>query len=241
MKKPGPKNNFTEQNYFLSPQDRRGFLGNVLIGAGLITLPNLMQGCKNEEEEEVTPTEDLMREHGVLNRILLVYQHYSDLYSANKTENPGLLHKSAGIVKKFIEDYHEKQEETYLFSRFEKANTLTDLVKTLRVQHLKGRQITAQILQITQAATLEKEIEQLRKLLSDFTAMYRPHEAREDTVLFPAFKKIVSIHEYDSLGEEFEKNEHKLFGEDGFQTILNEVESIERSLGIHDLAKFTPA
>ncbi|AHF17361.1 hypothetical protein NIASO_06125 [Niabella soli DSM 19437] len=35
--------------------------------------------------------------------------------------------------------------------------------------------------------------------------MYRPHEAREDTVLFPAFRKIVSRHEYDSLGKHLKK------------------------------------
>ena len=36
-----------------------------------------------------------------------------------------------------------------------------------------------------------------------FVRMYEPHEAREDTVLFPQFRKIVSKHEYDALGEEF--------------------------------------
>jgi hypothetical protein len=29
--------------------------------------------------------------------------------------------------------------------------------------------------------------------------MYNPHEAREDTVLFPAFRNLVSKNEYDSL------------------------------------------
>ena len=33
--------------------------------------------------------------------------------------------------------------------------------------------------------------------LTAFNTMYRPHESREDTVLFPAFRKIVSKHEYD--------------------------------------------
>ena len=60
--------------------------------------------------------------------------------------------------------------------------------------------------------------------------MYNPHEAKEDTVLFPAFRKLVSQNEYDSLGEAFEKNEHKLFGEDGFEVIVNKVASIEKSL-----------
>ncbi len=70
--------------------------------------------------------------------------------------------------------------------------------------------------------------------------MYHRHEAREDTVLFPAFRKIVSQHEYDSLGEEFENNEHKLFGKDGFETMGDKVAAIEKSLGIYDLAQFTP-
>ncbi len=77
-------------------------------------------------------------------------------------------------------------------------------------------------------------------MLTAFNAMYRPHEAREDTVLFPAFRKIVSRHEYDSLGEEFKNNEHNLFGEDGFETMVNKVSDIEKSLGIYDLAQFTP-
>ena len=29
---------------------------------------------QEEKEEEIPPTEDLMREHGVLNRILLIYE-----------------------------------------------------------------------------------------------------------------------------------------------------------------------
>jgi hypothetical protein len=35
--------------------------------------------------------------------------------------------------------------------------------------------------------------------------MYRPHEAREDTVLFPALREIVSEQEFGALGEDFEK------------------------------------
>ena len=59
-------------------------------------------------------------------------------------------------------------------------------------------------------------------------------------VLFPAFRKIVSQHEYDSLGEEFENNEHKLFGEGGFEMMVGKVADIEKSLGIYELAQFTP-
>jgi len=73
-----------------------------------------------------------------------------------------------------------------------------------------------------------------------FNGMYRPHESREDTVLFPAIRKIVSRNEYFALGEDFEHKEHELFGEDGFDSMVGKVAGIEKQLGIYDLAQFTP-
>ncbi|MBN8788426.1 MAG: hypothetical protein J0I84_15155 [Terrimonas sp.] len=70
--------------------------------------------------------------------------------------------------------------------------------------------------------------------------MYRPHEAREDTVLFPALRDIISKNEFDSLGEDFEKREHQLFGEGGFGQFVDKVAGIEKQLGIYELAQFTP-
>ena len=40
-----------------------------------------------------------------------------------------------------------------------------------------------------------------------FIRMYRPHKAREDTILFPAFHSIVSPDEFDALGDAFEDQE----------------------------------
>ncbi len=145
------------------------------------------------------------------------------------------------MIRVFVEDYHEKQEEDHLFPRFEKANQLTELVKLLKLQHKIGRTITDKIMQLTKQQNLsEGEINKLIELLTSFNKMYRPHEAREDTILFPTFRKIVSRHEYDSLGEEFEKNERNIFGRDGFETMVKKVADIEETLGIYDLEQFTP-
>lgn len=221
---------------------RREFLraGLGLVGSGIGI--QLLNSCKEEEEgQEVSPPEDLMQEHGLLNRVLLIYDHCL-LKLDNKLDfDKDILYQSAGIIRTFVEDYHEKQEENYLFPRFEKANTLTELVKTLRTQHDAGRKITEHILTLSKRSSLtDMETETLARKLKDFISMYRPHEAREDTVLFPAFRKIVSKHEYDSLGEEFEKNEHRLFGKDGFEHVLEKVSAIEKRSGIYELDLFTP-
>lgn len=208
-----------------------------IAGLGLIS------GCKQEDSEgqEVSPPEDLMQEHGLLNRILLIYDACkAHLINKENFPKPVLLN-SAQIIRTFVEDYHEKQEENYIFPRFQKAHQQMDLVQVLLLQHNAGRRITDQIMELCKSKTAtDAENQKLIQLLTDFNTMYRPHESREDTVLFPAFRKIVSKHEYDSLGEEFENNEKKLFGEDGFETMVNKVAGLEKSLGIYDLAQFTP-
>jgi hemerythrin-like domain-containing protein len=69
--------------------------------------------------------------------------------------------------------------------------------------------------------------------------MYRPHAAREDTDLFPKLRGLVSANEYDSIAEQFERDEKQNFGEDGFEKMVDRVAQIERMIGINDLNKFT--
>src|SRR5262249_9382516 len=149
---------------------------------------------------------------------------------------------AAKIIHDFIEAYHERLEEEQLFPRFRKANRLVDLVDVLDAQHKAGRKVTAEISPLPTAKALRhpEETRRLRTAMDQFIRMYAPHEAREDTVLFPAFREIVRGHEYDALGEEFEKKEHQLFGEDGFEKMVDRVAGIEKTLGIYDLSQFTP-
>jgi hypothetical protein len=58
---------------------------------------------------------------------------------------------------------------------------------------------------------------------------------------FPAFRDVVGRKGYSELGEQFEEQEHQLFGEHGFERVVGQVADLERALGIHDLASFTPA
>lgn len=227
-----------------SENNRRTFLKKSVLISTLTGVASLgpVTACKNEGDQEVSPSEDLMREHGVLNRILLIYDTCRLNLVNNEQFDLAVLDNSALIIRTFIEDYHEKLEEDFLFPRFEKANHLTDLVQVLRSQHNAGRILTDQMMQFGKMKSLAdaNESQKLIKLLSDFIGMYRPHEAREDTILFPAIRKIVSKNEYFALGEEFEDKEHKLFGEDGFDTIVEKVANIEKQLGIYELSKFTP-
>jgi hemerythrin-like domain-containing protein len=223
---------------------RRQFLakGVVILSAAAFTRAGLSAAESEKEEEEVSPAEDLMREHGVLKRVLLVYGEAIRRIEANEALPPEAVMDSAGIIRNFIEDYHEKLEEEFLFPRFRKAGKLVDLVDVLTEQHQGGRKVTDITMQFATNQGLKNPDDRRRLInsLRQFIRMYNPHEAREDTILFPEFRKIVTRHEYDSLGEDFEKKEHELFGDDGFEKMVDKVARIERKLGIYDLAQFTP-
>jgi hemerythrin-like domain-containing protein len=183
-----------------------------------------------------------MREHGVLERVLLVYEEAVRRIEGGQELDPAVLGGAAGIVRRFVEDYHERLEEDELFPRFEKARRLVELVGTLRTQHRAGRRLTDRIRELATPATLKAAADRgrLADAVRQFIRMYRPHAAREDTVLFPAFRRVVSGQEYGALGEQFEKEEHRLFGEDGFAKVVDEVAQLERRMAIDDLARFTP-
>jgi len=222
-----------------------GLVSAVLLSSGfkLNTTAWAAGGNKEKPVEEVTPAEDLMREHGALERLLLIYEE-AGRRLASKTElRPEILLTAARLNRDFVENYHEKLEENYLFPGLTKAGKQVELVKTLLAQHQAGRHLTDTILRYANLASLKHpdDKQALITALSQYIRMYRPHASREDTVLFPAFKTVVSTHEYDALGEQFENEERRLFGQEGFETVIGEIAELEKQLGIHDLSQFTPS
>ena len=119
---------------------------------------------------------------------------------------------------------------------------MRDLVKVLRQQHDAGRRLTDAIVRHAAGDQFRQtdSRQQVVHSCEAFIRMYRPHEAREDTVLFPALYKIVPAKQVKELGEQFEKEEHRLFGDEGFEKTVEQVAGIEKQLGIYDLAHFTP-
>jgi hemerythrin-like domain-containing protein len=224
---------------------RRKFIRKgILIGtAAGIGGTGMILGCRENVVEEITPAEDLMREHGVLNRIMLVYDT-CNIRIRNREAFPlEALNGAAMLIRTFIEDYHENLEERFVFPLFTNATRKVDLVQLLYIQHHAGRVLTDQILELTRTSSLDYDSDgqKIILLLDSFNRMYRAHESREDTVLFPEIRELISNSEYRSMGEDFEKREKELLGADGFESTVEKVAVIEKQLGIYDMSLFTPA
>lgn len=222
--------------------NRRGLIAAAAAGGALVLVSRSGAAeraqAETTAEDWVSPPEDLMREHGVLERLLLIYDACQTTVAAGDAP-PAVLPKAARLVRRFIEDYHERLEEEHLFPRFEKAGQQVELVHVLREQHQQGRRLTDDVERLAGGGASDRK--GLVAAIAAFSRMYRPHAAREDTVLFPAFRSVVGAEEFHALGERFEDKEHELFGKAGFAGIVDEVAALERTLGIEDLKQFTPA
>jgi hemerythrin-like domain-containing protein len=213
-----------------------------MFTAGIVGALTAVAVHAGSEDEGVTAPEDLMKEHGVLNRCLLIYEEGMRRLQARQEIQPEVFQQTADLVRRFVEQYHEKNEETYIFPVFKKAGKLTDLVDTLLAQHKAGRAVTARILDLSKPDAFRKPENQqvVVDACHSFIRMYRPHEAREDTVLSPALRTILKSKEVLDLGDRMEEDEHKVLGNEGFEKAVDQVAVIEKKLGIYDLSRFTP-
>jgi hemerythrin-like domain-containing protein len=190
-----------------------------------------------------------MREHGVLRRLLLVYDDVLRRLASGASFPTQPVVQSAEIVRHFIEDYHERLEEQFVFPAFRQAGSrwkrLAALVDVLQAQHVAGRRLTDIVLAQARSARSSVDLRGAARMtlasgIQRFVRMYSPHAAREDTDLFPALREVVPAREYAEMGEKFEDQEQALLGARGFAGAVQQVAAIEESLGLYDLKQYTP-
>lgn len=235
-------------------EKRRSFLAKagILTTGAILFYPThvLSQGKSKEGSreatktgEEIPATESLMRAHGLLHRFLLIYDEVQARMNEGRDFPPEVLITTANMIRRFVENYHNNMEQGYVFPCFEKANKFVNLVRVLWQQHRVGRLLTGFIMNNVAPATLEDAAKSglLAHRVNLFVRMYRAHAAFEDTVIFPAFRSVISVQEFVDTGEKMQKKERDLFGANGFSEAVESISEQEKKLGIHDLAQFTPA
>ena len=218
-----------------------GAAGFSLFAASpVLAAPQSPTGKKSAESVPVTATEDLMREHGVVERLLLIYDTGIRRLGQGEDLDPTILTQTAETMRDFVHDYHEKNEEEQIFPRFKTAGRMVELVTVLQAQHAACRKLTQQVIDLSPKSGSKEQRDQMIGAMQATITMYRPHAAREDTDVFPTLRSLVTPNEFEQIGETLEKSETDKFGADGFDKVVKKVEALEKRLGIDDISQFTP-
>jgi hemerythrin-like domain-containing protein len=221
-----------------------GLSGAVLAaGSGSAALAAAKKEAKPPPpppEKKIGAVEDLMREHGVIRRVLLVYRQTAARLRAGAKIDPKPIRQAAQLFRDFGENYHERMlEQAYIFPTLRKGESpVAALVPTLVAQHDRGRDITDYIRTVTGKGAIG-DSEAFARALETLDVMYENHAAREDTIVFPAWREALSEKQLREMGETFEDIEHRQFGKDGFDDAVKRVAAVEEALGFADLAQFT--
>jgi hemerythrin-like domain-containing protein len=223
-------------------QNRRTFLRAATHGGAAALALQLGTSQAADKEKPVTASEDLMREHGVLRRALLVYQEASERLVQGRSVPAPALARTAQLFRTFGEDYHEvRLEEKLVFPAVGGLKgPVARLPDILKMQHAVGRQLTDYVSGVTRSGQVQTvDINPLAKALHQFVIMYQHHAAIEDTVVFPAWKQSLPEKAYSDMGEQFERIEQQMFGHDGFEDAVKRIAAIEHEFGLADLAALT--
>lgn len=215
--------------------------GGLILGAGATQAGNSLASSSAAADTPGVPPpgEALMTEHGVLKRLLLVYQAASYQLSVGLTPPAKAISDTADLIGGCIEGFHEGIEEAYVFPRIRSTHPV--LVHTLLVQHNRGRHLTAAISSVSsQNLAQAGPRASLQRYLNLFLAMYAPHEAWEDTIAFPALRAVTPPETLNRLADRIAELQAAQYGDNGYAQILDSVATIERQLDISDIAAFTP-
>ncbi len=221
---------------------RRRLIRSAAAAAGSLVLLPQARAAENERRPP-PPTEDMMREHGILRRALDVYRHCArQLRAGHASGLATALNHTAQLFRRFGEDYHERAiEEAYVFPMLLKQPApLSGYPAVLTAQHRKGREVTDYVQNLTQHGSIPSgSAHPLADTLDAFTWMYSNHAAREDTMVYIAWKKLLSEDQLRELTHTFETIEQRHLGDDGFEHAVRKISDIETGLGLADLAHFT--
>lgn len=184
--------------------------------------------------------EDLMQEHGVFRRLLMIYDELSHRFEQGFADPDGCLSKSTDLIITYVQNHHERIEELMVFPALTKANAQAELVSTLVEQHQVGRDITDAIQKRIESVPKPHSSTQaeLSKLTRSYSHMFRAHAAREDTVAFPALRKIMTPTQYQEFSDKVLNIESKMKVAE-LDDILKKVLLVETALDLADLNKFT--
>lgn len=233
---------------------RRGLIlggGGLIVGAaagagiGIAASPTSASASQAQLDAvaKMPPlTEELMVEHGLLIRTILVYREIMRRVAANEPVPRAAVKDSTGVIVDFIHGFHEPLEEGYVFPPV--ASKMAGTIQTLLVQHARGREQTQIILSAANgpgSVLTGASRSAVAEAMDKFIIMYEPHESWEDTLVYPALRSVSTPTQIVQLASHFSSLQDQQFGPNAFGEMLAKVEAVEQSLGVSDLNAFTPA
>jgi len=180
-------------------------------------------------------TEDLMREHRLIERMLDSLEAAAARVKAGESMRVGFFMEAADFIKDFADGCHHHKEEGVLFPALEAAGVprIGGPIGAMLAEHERGRLLTYEMRSAAERIRAGEPAAEDKLWLSaqGYVDLLRPHILKEDTVLFPMADRVIPGEQQRVLAEAFERIEREEIGEGVHEKYLGAAAALEREIG----------
>jgi hemerythrin-like domain-containing protein len=180
------------------------------------------------------PTDVLMEEHRVIERLLAVVGHAADRLEDGDAIRPEAFIEAAEVIKGFADGCHHRKEEGVLFPAMQEAGVPNQggPIGVMLAEHEEGRSLTRAMREAAEhllggdRSSVSGVVQNAR----GYVALLRQHIRKEDTVLFPMANRVVRGEKRSAMADAFEGIQRQETGEGMHQKYLAMIEALEREI-----------
>jgi hemerythrin-like domain-containing protein len=164
--------------------------------------------------KDMGPVAMLEAEHDAIRIVVGVMAVLAERLELDQDVPTQALHELVEFMRLFGDRCHHGKEEQVLFPMLEQKGVPIQgcPLGVLVHEHERGRALVTELEQasLAYAEGQADGLDRLRKSLQGLTALYPGHMWREEYLLFPMAKKILSAEEMDAVQERFDRVEAEL-------------------------------
>lgn len=162
----------------------------------------------------MTPTDDLMNEHRVIERMLSILTKASNRLEAGKSIEPGFYVNAVDFLKNFADKCHHSKEEKLLFVKMMERGVSGEVgpIAVMMREHQDGRAHVKTLDKLSKEKMSKSTKDGLIKSSRAYVDLLTKHIQKEDNVLYPLANQILDKADQAELEKGFEEVEEKVMG-----------------------------
>jgi hemerythrin-like domain-containing protein len=159
------------------------------------------------------PTEVLMEEHRVIERVLIALEKAASRLSRGEDVYLRFFSGTSALIYGFADSYHYKKEEQVLFAALVENGfpRETGPVALMLAEHEEGRRLGQRLRQVSerfQAGDVKMRDQVVLSALG-YVSLLRRHMEKEDKQLFPLVEKIIPVERQNLIIDAFDRFERE--------------------------------
>ncbi len=160
------------------------------------------------------PTDELMEEHRVIERMLEILSKASDRLASGRDVDPELYVQAVDFLQNFADKCHHGKEEKLLFEKMIEKGVSGEVgpIAVMLREHQDGRAHVKRMAELSRERMTERTMQAMIESSRAYVDLLSKHIQKEDSVLYPLANQLLEQPDQEELEEGFRDVEEKVMG-----------------------------